>query len=664
MWGCNQRSNHLYDARPSRSIAANDNLRIRLAVNNSEAYGTALAKTETTAYENATSRVLSVTDALSQVKTYTYATDDRLTDITYTASVNPTTNINIRWDFVYPRPTEMTDATGTTYYTYGGVGANGALKLSNVDAYPYNNDTIAYIYDNLGRMATRTIAGGNESFTYDAIGRLGTHTTPLGMFTYSYLGQTGQVASRSVTNGAVTVSTNWGYDVNSNDRKLISINNSGVTRDYTLTYANNPLQAGAKNPYRIGGMTDTAAATHPWVTQSHAYTYDLSDRLLTASATAPGNSTYVYDKLDNATTFTQAGVTKNPTYNANNQMATWGALTYAYDNNGNTMSGDGVKTYKWDAENRLKEINYVGGANKTVFTYDGLGRRTVVAETVGGVTTSTRYLWCGTSICQTRTSADTVTRRQLAEGEFNVTTSQKLVYMPDQLGSARDVIDATTGTLVKAYDYSPYGAITRNWGATETDYRYARLFYHTNSALNLATWRAQDGVTGRWLNRDLIGEDGGINLYGYVSSNPTNMIDRTGLTGAAIILPILIVITPVVIANYWWQMTHPVVIPSGPVFNEAADPVPPLPEGIIGDNPKDGGGRINTDKPAEDLPELIEDLTGGILEDDPKNPGHKVCPNKVRIRPSTGDGPRIDIPASGNKPHETIHFPPETIWPY
>ncbi len=28
---------------------------------------------------------------------------------------------------------------------------------------------------------------------------------------------------------------------NSNDRKLLTIDNSGVTRDYTLTYDNNPL---------------------------------------------------------------------------------------------------------------------------------------------------------------------------------------------------------------------------------------------------------------------------------------------------------------------------------------------------------------------------------------------------------------------------------------
>jgi YD repeat-containing protein len=42
------------------------------------------------AYETTISRLKSVTDALSQVKTYSYAKDDRLTAIAYTAAVNPT----------------------------------------------------------------------------------------------------------------------------------------------------------------------------------------------------------------------------------------------------------------------------------------------------------------------------------------------------------------------------------------------------------------------------------------------------------------------------------------------------------------------------------------------------------------------------------------------
>ena len=46
--------------------------------------------TVTYTYETTTSRLKSVTDALSQVKTYAYANDDRLSGVTYTGAVNPT----------------------------------------------------------------------------------------------------------------------------------------------------------------------------------------------------------------------------------------------------------------------------------------------------------------------------------------------------------------------------------------------------------------------------------------------------------------------------------------------------------------------------------------------------------------------------------------------
>jgi RHS repeat-associated protein len=483
-------------------------------------YGTSSAQTETYAYENTTSRLHSVTDALGQVKTFTYAEDDRITAITYTGSVNATPNVTFVWDSFFPRLKSMTDGTGTTNYSYTAIGTNGALKLSSI-AGPYSNDTVSLTYDALGRLSGRTVTGGNETFGYDAISRKNSHVTPLGSFTYAYQGESDLTASRSVTNGSTTVSTAWVYDTDTNDWRLININNSGITRSYALSYL---ISGTHENPYDILKITDTAAAGHPWATRSHTYTYDMSDRLLTGTN---GTSPYVYDALDNATTF----ATTTATYNGFNQIKMFGTKTYAYDNGGNLTSGDGAHTYKWDAENRLIEIDYVGSSvKKSVFTYDGIGHRIADAETTtGGVTTTTRYQWCGSAICQTRDGSDNVLRRDLDEGEFNVTTSQKLIYMPDQLGSVRDVLDGTSGTLVQSYDFNPYGSQNRASGAVPTDYRFAGLFLHTVSGLNLAKYRAQDGGTGRFISRDPIRELGGIDLYAYGLASPTNLIDPDGL---------------------------------------------------------------------------------------------------------------------------------------
>ncbi len=58
---------------------------------------------------------------------------------------------------------------------------------------------------------------------------------------------------------------------------------------------------------------------------------------------------------------------------------------------------------------------------------------------------------------------------------------------------------------------------------------YAGMFIHTASGLYLTLNRAYDPYSGRWLSRDPAGEDGGINLYGYVDQDPINQLDRFGL---------------------------------------------------------------------------------------------------------------------------------------
>ncbi len=42
------------------------------------------------------------------------------------------------------------------------------------------------------------------------------------------------------------------------------------------------------------------------------------------------------------------------------------------------------------------------------------------------------------------------------------------------------------------------------------DYRYAGLFFHEQSGLYLAVFRAYDPSAGRWISRDPIGEDEGL----------------------------------------------------------------------------------------------------------------------------------------------------------
>jgi RHS repeat-associated protein len=486
------------------------------------AYGTAQAKTETYTYENTTSRLKSITDALGQVKTFSYTTDDLISGLTYTSNVNPTPNVTFTYDTYFPRLTSMVDGFGTTSYAYVSVGSLGGLQLLTITP-PFNNSTVTLGYDNVSRFQSYAVSGWTDVYSHDSLGRILTHATPVGAFSYTYLGQTDQPIGRSATVGSNTFSTSWGYDTNTNDRRLLTITNSGVTRSFTLGYGTSPV-----NPYDIMSISDTAASGHPWSSQSHNYTYDESDRLLTASATTPGNFSYGYDPLDNQTTVTTPSGTTNPTYDHLNQISTWGTLSYTYDANGNVLSGDGVKTYKWDAENRLIEIDYVGTSNKDTFAYDGLGHRIQNQHTVSGTTTTTYYGWCGDHICQTRSSVNNPLSFITSEG-YALQSGTNYIFMPDQLDSVRDILNASTGALAQSFDYTPYGGIARQTVTPVPGFQYAGLFLDPTSTLNFSATRAQDGVTGRWLGRDPMREFAGPNLYSYVNANPISWVDQAGL---------------------------------------------------------------------------------------------------------------------------------------
>jgi YD repeat-containing protein len=304
-----------------------------------------------------------ITDRLSQQ--YNYAEDDRLAAIAYTGAVNPTPNVGFAYDPYFPRLVSMTDGNGTTQYAYVAVGALGALRLQQ-ESSPLATSTIAYAYDALGRLSSRTVADeGAESFGYDSIGRLTSHASDLGSFTLAYLGQTGQITGRALASS--TLATTWSYLANSGDRRLAGIANVGLSSGQYSTYA-----------------------------------YTTTPENLIAAIAETSDSAAVYP-----TTGTQTA-----SYNNVNALTNLSGQAFTYDADGNLLS-DGARNYAWDAESRLVGIAYTGLTGKaTAFTYDGLGRRTAIASTPtgGGGTVTVSYLWCGARICQARNASDAVTR--------------------------------------------------------------------------------------------------------------------------------------------------------------------------------------------------------------------------------------------------------------
>ncbi len=159
--------------------------------------------------------------------------------------------------------------------------------------------------------------------------------------------------------------------------------------------------------------------------------------------------------------------------------------------------------------------------------YDPLGRWTCLAECTGDTTNSVRYFkWEGLRLAEEQNASGTVIRRYFPGGFwFN---NANYFYLTDHLGSVRQVTDAS-GNVVARFEYDPYGRRTQTYGSLQVDIGFTGHFHHGPSGLVLAPLRLYDPETGRWIRRDPIQEDGGLNLYAYCSGDPVNAIDPSGL---------------------------------------------------------------------------------------------------------------------------------------
>ena len=86
-------------------------------------------------------------------------------------------------------------------------------------------------------------------------------------------------------------------------------------------------------------------------------------------------------------------------------------------------------------------------------------------------------------------------------------------------------------TAVAEYEYSPFGELIGQNGpyAEENPYRFSTKYQNEYlGGLHYYGYRYYDASTGRWPSRDPIGEEGGLNLYGFLENDGVNRCDVLG----------------------------------------------------------------------------------------------------------------------------------------
>lgn len=265
---------------------------------------------------DAVGRLQSRTDAMGQMTAYTYNLDNSLAQVDYFNARKATPSVIYAYDARYPRLATVTDGYGTTTFGYNAVGTTpqlGAGRLASIQG-PWKNDTISYLYDELGRVVNRTLNGSTEQRGFDALGRLTAVANPLGAFSYTYEGDTSRLSSVTAPNG---MTSSFAYAQAPGDRRLQSITHK--KGDGT------PISAFAYTYDADGQIATWTQATDAQAPKTYTFSYDSVGQVLGATLTGPTGAlihqyAYAYDTAGNRTSEQIDGSETASDFNAVNQL--------------------------------------------------------------------------------------------------------------------------------------------------------------------------------------------------------------------------------------------------------------------------------------------------------------------------------------------------------
>lgn len=247
--------------------------------------------------------------------------------------------------------------------------------------------------------------------------------------------------------------------------------------------------------------------------------------------------------------------------------------SFTYDADGN-LTADGRWSYEWDAENRLKAMQTLPAATvagvpaqRLEFAYDAQSRRirkavyqqgTENGELVWQSVEDLRYLYDGWNVVAefnlkpetsnlelvrsyawgidlsgTEQGAGGVGGLLLVEpSTINPPPSTALAPCYDGNGNIIAYVNLESGAVLAKYDYDPFGkpVWTDLSGTGELPpFRFSTKYEDAETGLAYYGFRYYSPELGRWINRDPIEEDGGVNLYGMVGNDAINQWDVLGM---------------------------------------------------------------------------------------------------------------------------------------
>ncbi|MDD4406126.1 MAG: RHS repeat-associated core domain-containing protein, partial [Parabacteroides sp.] len=226
-----------------------------------------------------------------------------------------------------------------------------------------------------------------------------------------------------------------------------------------------------------------------------------------------------------------------------------GVRDLTYDLDGNLLNDERI-VYEWDAENRLTSMTVntnVGPQFQLDFQYDWMGRRISKTVKTNGVTSySRKFLYDGWNLIAELDGNNALVRAYTwgldlsgttqgaggVGGLLMVNAGTNGVHFPayDLNGNVMGLVNAANGIISAKYEYGPFGEVFCAVGdmARVNPFQFSTKYTDFETDLVYYGYRYYSPALGRWLSRDPIEEQGGLNLYGFVGNDPVNRWDVLG----------------------------------------------------------------------------------------------------------------------------------------
>ena len=459
--------------------------------------------------------ILTETNAKGQIKTYTYDIANRKTSVSYStdSSLNETYEYD-QGENAKGKLTKIIDSSGSTEFSYN----KESQLTTKIETISNQQFTTTYSYDEFGRIISWTYPSGKIiEYKYDDKGEI----VSLSIDGIPFI-------SNIKMNGNGLLSYNYAdgsqhtreYDTNGRLTNLIYPN---YTEDVTYDNMSNITKIELDNLIDID------------------FAYDVNNRLTSYEQNETDYQYFTYDTNGNRLTQNQE-VNKsrefNYTPNTNllmnmqylqtdiNGTVTTKDINYEYDQTGNIIKDD-KHIYKYDGRNRLVAID-----NNVTYQYNYNNRR--VSKTVNGV--KTYFIYNGHMLTgEYKLNLKDDSRKEHiyldATPIATSTATQSYKIYADSFDSPRRLA-TNDNTVIWRWDSKPFGE-TKPRGMIDFNLRFPGQYFDEETSNHYNINRDYNPVTGRYIQSDPIGLDGGTNTFAYVDGNPATSVDLEGLCGGS-----------------------------------------------------------------------------------------------------------------------------------